>query len=151
MEVLATIRFTTPCLGNIRGKVNRMLRNPDGKVIFMQTWWRAGLGYAADALGKFQNDVTKIQADPVIEGCTTTFKRYYGPKDYQEHEAFETNAIIKAKFSLPARVNIEAFYELLDMAGRYVGISPYGYKEDFGRFVVVEVVPVRSIKGEGGK
>lgn len=145
-EVVATIRFTTPCLGSVRGPVSKMIRNGEGKVIFMQTWWRAGLGYAAQAISRHQNDVTKIQADPVVEGTTSTFNRYYGAVSYQVHEAFNINDEIKVKFSLPKRITPESFYELLDMAGRYVGISPYGFKGDFGRFVVVSVVPAKKGK-----
>jgi hypothetical protein len=29
------------------------------------------------------------------------------------------------------------------MAGRYVGISPYGHKQDFGRFLVMAVEPTK--------
>jgi len=139
MEVVATIRFTTPCLGNVRGAVNKMQRNRDGKVIFLQTWWRSGLGYAAQALNMASKEAIKIQSDPVVEGETVVHRRYYGPANYQEHEAFGVNSEIRVRFSLPRGMTPESFLALLDMAGRYVGISPYGYKDDYGRFEVVSV------------
>lgn len=144
MEVIATIRFTTPSLGAVRGPVNKMLRNAEGNVLFLQTWWRAGLGYASQALSRYQNEVTRIQSDPIVEGATTIFKRYYSPTHFQEHEAFDTNAEIRVRFCLPKRVTAEGFHELLSVAGQYVGISPYGFKNDYGRFVVVDVSPVKK-------
>jgi hypothetical protein len=139
-EVVATLRFLSPCLGNVRTvRKSLMLRGEDGKVIFMQTWWRAGLGYAAQALGRWQNEVSKIQTAPEIEGTLGVYNRYYTEKDYQEHEAYVVGSSIKVRFCLPPRLNLEAFKELLTIAGEYVGISPFGYRQDYGRFKVLDV------------
>lgn len=154
MEVLATIRFTTPCLGNVRGReLDEMLRDTHGQVIFLQTWWRSGLGYAAQALCRYQKDVTKVQTDPAVKGELSTYRRYYAPDAYKLHEAFDAGSVLQARFMLPRRMSLEGFRGLLETAGRYVGISPYGYRQDFGRFVVenVEIVRARKCKRNDGK
>ena len=51
---------------------------------------------------------------------------------------------IKVKFYLPPRINLDDFKELLSVAGRYVGCSSYGYKQDFGRFTVEKVEVLRA-------
>ena len=160
MEVIATIRFIRPCLGNIRQDpsrketYDRMPRDKGtGKVVFQQTWWRAGLGYAAQALCRFQKDVTNVQTDPFIEGETTVIKRYWrdqgGNDHFTEHEAFDTGTLVKVRFCLPPRIKLADFKELLAMSGRYVGISPYGYREDWGRFLVENVEPVNRSANHG--
>lgn len=140
MEVMAKLRFTTPSLGNVRGeRRNTMLRNREGRVIFLQSWWRAGLRYAAQALGRFQEEAEAIQVDPEIEGTTKIHQRFYTEKSFQEHEAFLAGDEIVAHFCLPPGLKLDEFTKLLELTGRYCGISPYGYKQDYGRYVVIEV------------
>jgi hypothetical protein len=118
-------------------------RNPEGRVVFLQSWWRAGLGYAAQALCRFQNDVKKIQTAPEVVGEVSIYKRWYTKEDSWDHECFDTGSVIQVRFCLPRRLQVADFHELLDVAGEYVGISPYGYKQDFGRFEVLEVRPYK--------
>jgi hypothetical protein len=152
VEVLASIRFTTPCLGHIRGKdSNRMLRDADGNIIFLQTWWRAGLGFAAQSLCRYQKEVPDIQTDPVVEGELGTYRRYYAPDKYTDHEAFDAGSIIQVRFMLPRKIDFEGFKALLELSGKYVGISPCGYRQDFGRFTVVNVDVLRTRGDLGGR
>lgn len=144
MEVIVTLRFITPCLGDERREVRDMMhRDADGNIVFLQAWWRASLRYAAQAMGRFQGDVDKIQADPVVAGQTGIYRRFYNPTSFKEHEAFLSGTTMTARFCLPNTVAIDDFKELLALAGRYVGISPYGYKKNFGRFDVVSAEPIR--------
>ena len=142
MEVKARIRFTTPCLGAVRGQdMDRMLRDSSGKVIFMQSWWRSGLSYAANALSLNTRAIADIQTDPKIEGKLGTHKRFYKLDQFTLHEAYEIGSEIEAAFLLPNEIDIEQFRQILITAGRFVGISPYGSRQDFGRFEVVSVIP----------
>lgn len=151
MEVEARIRFLTPSLGNCRSKeLDRMLRDAEGNVIFLQTWWRASLGYAAQALNRRQTDVNQIQADPVLAGEVKRYTRHYSPTESKEHEAFLAGDEVLARFCLPPQVTLEDFRELLSTAGRYAGVSPYGYKHDYGRFTVLSVEALRGRKRESG-
>jgi hypothetical protein len=116
-----------------------MIKNSDGQVIFMQSWWRACLSYAAKALNRFHKEVEKIQVDPIVCGTLSLYKRFYASDKFTYHECFEANTVISVSFSLPDRVDLAAFREILEVGGRYVGVSPYGYRADYGRFAVVSV------------
>lgn len=147
MQVVVTIRFLTPSLGNCRNeRRDKMLRDRDGRILYLQSWWRSGLGYAAQALNRMEKEVAEIQADPVVEGHPEIYRRYYNAKDFKEHEAFIAGSTMRARFCLPNRITPEDFRELLAVAGKYVGISPYGYRHDFGRFEVVSVEPLHATK-----
>ena len=141
MEVIARIRFTTPCLGAERKpRCDTMLRDKEGRVILMQSWWRSALRFAAKAMCRHQDDIENIQVDPVVDGTTRIYKRYFSTASFQEHECFDAGDEITVRFCLPNAIPVESFTELLSTAGKYVGISPYGFKLDFGRFAVLEVV-----------
>ncbi len=140
MEVIARIRFTTPCLGAERKpRRDAMARDKDGRVILLQSKWRAALRFAAKAICRHQDDIDNIQVDPVVDGTTGIYRRYFSTTQVQEHECFNAGDEITVRFCLPNAIPIESFEELLTTAGRYAGISPYGFKLDFGRFAVLEV------------
>lgn len=144
MEVTVRLKFTTPSLGNVRGEMlDRMLRDPEGDVIFLQSWWRAVLSYGAQAFGRYQKEIEMVQTDPKVKGELSTYRRYYRPNEFKLHEAFLTGTEIEVRFCLPRAIGPAEFKELLTLAGRYVGVSPYGHKQDYGRFLVLSVEPVR--------
>ena len=144
MEVEVKLRFTTPCLGNERRpQRDLMLRSPEGNIIFLQSWWRACLAYGAQALNQHQRDIDDIQADPEVDGSVTIYRRFYNSKDFKEHEAFDVGAVIAVRFCLPNVVTLDDFKRILETAGKYAGLSPYGYKQNFGRFAVVSVEAVK--------
>lgn len=150
MEVSAKIRFVTPCLGNERrDQRDLMLRNSDGYVIFLQSWWRCSLRYAANAIGRWQRDADEIQADPVVRGQTSIYRRFWNSNQYKEHESFLAGSVVEVNFLLPSTLGIDEFRQILTTAGRYAGLSPYGYKQDFGRFELLELVRRVHVQTEG--
>lgn len=144
MEVTVRLRFTTPSLGDVRSP-NRdtMRRDREGKIVYLQAWWRATLKFAAHAISRHHKEVEEIQADPLIDGKTSVYKRYYSLDGFKEHEAFLDGDEVVARFMLPNKLSIGEFHELLEVAGKYAGISPYGFKQNFGRFVVMSIEPIR--------
>lgn len=144
MEVSVRLRFTTPSLGDVRSSSrDHMRRDVSGKVIYLQAWWRATLKFAAHAISRYHKEVEEIQADPLIDGEPKVYKRYYSLDGYKEHEAFLDGDEITARFLLPNKLSTEEFRQLLEVAGQYAGISPYGFKQNFGRFVVISIDQVR--------
>jgi len=143
MEVVTRLEFTTPCLGNVRDpQCDRMQRDRDGRVIFMPSWWRAAFAKAATALSRYHRLVDKIHPALQIDGTLTRIKRAYGSKmdRYKLHEGYAVGAVISARFILPFGMTIGQFTELLEATGDYIGISPYGWQLDYGRFKVREVI-----------
>ncbi len=116
-----------------------MIKDKEGNVVFMQSWWRGTLRYGAKALNRFYDEVEQVQASPIVIGTLSLFKRFYAPDRFTYHEAFAAGDTVSVSFSLPDRIDAASFRELLEVGGRYVGISPYGYRDDYGRFAVVSV------------
>lgn len=146
MEVQATLRFITPCLGDERHETtDKMRRDSDGKVIFLQAWWRSSLRFGAQGVGRCQKDIDDVQADPLVDGQLKVYKRFYNGSSFKAHEAFLAGDEIKVRFCLPNQISLEIFQEILIVAGKYVGISPYGFRQNFGRFAVIAVDAVRRL------
>ena len=139
-EVEAVLQFDQHCLGDCRQrKISRMLRDPKGRVMFLPTWWQALMRYAAKVVNRHHNAIKAIDWDPVVTGETKEFKRFYTQGRYTIHEAFLPGDTIGVRAVLPAELAIDDFKELLRVAGRYRGISPYRRGKQYGTFQVVEV------------
>jgi hypothetical protein len=143
IEVAVKLRFIRPCLGNVRRPdCDLMLRDPDGNVMFLQTWWKKSLEFGAKACNIPIALVDDVQWSPRVDGTVEVYRRYYGDgTQYKEHEAFLAGSTIGVRAILPSRLTLIEFEEILSKAGEYVGISPYGWKANYGRFEVLEVVP----------
>jgi hypothetical protein len=149
MEVIAKIEFTTPCLGGVRrDDCDLMQRDRDGNVIFMPSWWKAALTKAAKALSKYHRMVEHIYPALVLNGQTTIIRRQFGPKpkDFKCHEGFDTGASVTCGFTIPYGTTIEQFTELLEAVGMYIGVSPYGWQTNYGRFRVLSVESAAKAK-----
>ena len=142
MEVVARLQFITPCLGNVRrpNGPDRMLRTPGGEVMFLASWWRSALAYAAKAINRYQREIESIQPALEIRGDLKVYPRYYGNRGlFNEHEAFLEGAEVEVNFLLPTRMKLATFQRIMEVVGEYAGISPYGWKDGYGRFTVIDI------------
>jgi len=136
-EVAVKIKFITPCLGGIRRPdYDRFERDGSGAVIFMASWWRRILVYGAKAFGKHQKLVRQVRMNSRIEGHVQRFKRFYAANRWTEHEAFMTGDEIVIRAMLPNGLPPNEFRTIINLAGEYRGISPYGWQDGYGRFEV---------------
>ena len=154
MEVTATIKFTRPSLGSVRRPdYDRMQRDQDGNVIFLQSWWRAAFAQAAKALSKYYKYVDMIHPGLTVEGKLSRIKRWYAQKRYKVHEGFAAGTVVQVSFLLPTELSQEEFSELLVATGEYIGVSPYGWKT--GQYGHFKLLGVRKggirFNSEGGK
>lgn len=153
-EVVARIRFLSPCLGNARRKTGQgilysMMRDLDGRVIFLPTWWNAISRFASRVQNRHQEAVSRIHWNVTVDGSPGKFKRFLtktksnGQQRYALHEAFLTGCEIRISCVLPSEITVEDFRELLSVAGRYRGISPFK-PDTYGRFEVVDATLASS-------
>lgn len=152
-EVTIRLRFNNACLGHVRrptrDKKNVIFRMPkDGNnaIIFLPSWWRDGLRYAAKVLGRYHREVDRVAWDPIIDGRVTEWKRFIindGKRGgYSLHEAFRPGEIVGVNAVLPPGLSCDAFAELLQVVGTYKGISPFHDSgETYGTFEVISVLP----------
>ena len=156
-EVTIRIRFIKECIGYVKTRlpnsqevIYRMPRDGSDRVIFMPTWWRAGMTYASKVLNRASKEVTKIDWSPVVDGRLTQWRRVVardGKRSrYALHESFRPREIIGINAVLPDGLSIDTFHQLLEVFGTYRGISPFkSENEAYGTFEVVSVMPtIRS-------
>jgi hypothetical protein len=157
-EVKILLRFTVPCLGadkrirNGLGTVFCFPRTPGGQVLFHQTWWRAIVTHAARIKNIPTTVIKKIEWSPIVDGSPRLWQRYIHdptrlegtrPK-YAQHEAFLPGRVIGVECILPVDLAVGTFAALMDVAGKFRGISPYKPGE-YGRFTVVSVQPAGRV------
>lgn len=162
-EVTIRIRFTQPCLGQLRRQTRRnntvytMPRDHEGRVTFMPSWWRAGMLYAAKVRCMAHHEVRSIAWSAAIDGRTYHWRRDVpgaqrgDRRPYALHEVFRVGDTVGVTAVLPNGLTIDTFEELLQVMGTYRGISPFrSDDDDFGKFDVVSVRPVcrRLQRGE---
>ena len=144
-EAYITLTFNEPCIGNQRRPddvPNEMLKGADGRVIFPQAWWRNVVGRAAAVYGKHQQRIIDVLWTPEIDGTIKYIKRYYGAFDKAEfrlHEGFDRGDSIGAKALVPDDIALDDFTAVLKIAGQYFGISPFGWRQGYGKFSVTKV------------
>lgn len=144
-EVCIRIEFSSECLGNIRKpdpEPNLMLRDQAGTVIFNQSWWRSATKRAADVFGKHQMKIREVRWTPEVDGTIKLYDRYYfanGERHIKQHEAFLVGDVVGVRALVPDDIPIDDFESIMSVAGRYFGISPFGWRKGKGRFKVLEV------------
>lgn len=149
-ELTVRIKFTKACLGNVKKELLDnagrkwpcffMPRTPDGNVRFEANWWKASLRFASDVLCRHQKDVSKVHFDVSVDGRTDSdtdyfYKRYFSARRFVKHEAFREGEIVGINCLVPDAISDDDFWKLMDLVGRFKGISPYGPRE-YGFFVV---------------
>jgi hypothetical protein len=153
-EVTVRLRFTKDCLGNVKRYVIDprtgskwpvffLPRMPDGRVRFEANWWKSGIRFAAEVLCRHYKAVEKIHFDIAVEGTPHPvngfYKRYFDARRYVKHEAFIDGDVISINCIVPSEISDDDFKSLMDLVGRFKGISPFGPRE-YGFFTVESVI-----------
>ena len=63
----------------------------------------------------------------------------YGDNKSRVHEAIMPGTVVEFNAMVSDRVTESILRSILDRVGRFVGLSPYGYKLGYGKFNVIEV------------
>jgi len=154
-ELTVRIKFAKESLGSVRKQIVPtnggkswpcflMPRTPDGAIRFEAGWWKSSLVFAASVLGKHHRAVKNVHFDVIIDGRTRTdpeflYRRYIESDRWILHEAFYPGDTIGINCVVPDTIPDEEFWSLMDLVGRYKGISPFGPRQ-YGFFKVVSVV-----------
>lgn len=139
-DVTITLRFLTPSLGERRGPdIDRFVRNANGEVIFMSTYWQSLLRFGAKRLGQAEGLVKDVHFSLPVSGTVGTYDRYWRKQQFTRHEAFVAGSTLVAHAVLPDGLSAETLSDILKEASRYRGLSPYGWRAGWGSFEVVSV------------
>jgi hypothetical protein len=153
-ELAVRIQFTKHCLGNVKkfhwekGKKRYFFllpRSPEGRVIFLATWWTAVLIKAAEVLCHFQDDVRSVKFSLEVDGLPRPvpeefYRRFYEGERFSKHEAFFPGDCIGLTCIVPSTISDENFQRLMTIVGKYYGISP-ARPNEYGYFTVLSVQP----------
>lgn len=144
-EMTVQIAFTRPSLGNVKSRDGSgrfvMPRSPDGGVMFLASWHAANMRLASQLMARHQDEVGKIVWDLAVVGSVTWHRRYFqagNRRRYALHEAFEAGVAVAINCAAPSSITDEDLKELMAIAGRYRGLSPWRPGE-YGRYSVVGV------------
>lgn len=116
--------------------------------MLLASWWTALMRYAAEVFGGHHEAAKEIDWDPIVEGETSEYKRFYAPGKFTIHEAFLPGDAIVVHAVVPEVLPVRDFEALLRIAGRYKGISPYRKEKQYGTFEVIECQTPRSAKAD---
>lgn len=162
-ELSVRIRFTNPSLGNEKDpKTGKFCfqrsPSPSNKILFLATWHQSNMKLAADMLGKHQNSVDKIFWDIEIDGeikekCITRcyYKKTKGGRDrWSAHESLVKGQTVGINCVVPHEIDDEDFWSLMQIAGKYKGLSPW-QPGKYGHYEVVSIRPRRNITDNRGE
>jgi hypothetical protein len=153
-ELTVRIRFTLPCLGNVK-KGNSWFYlpcHPNGSITFLSTWHQCNMRTAAELISRHHKTVESILWDVFVDGKppkgeSRWHQRFYtnkqGKSRYSRHECFPTDHIVGINCAVPAQITDDDMVQLMSVAGRYCGLSPWGKPTEFGRFEVESIRPRR--------
>jgi len=152
-ELTVRISFTKHCLGSVKSRAKdasfTLPRSPSGTVTFLASWHHANMRFAAQLLGKHQDEVGKILWDINVDGLPQGdgwYRRYYwasnGKRRYVVHEAFLAGQVVGLNCVVPSTITDDDFWRLMALSGQYRGLSPWKPGE-YGFFGVEGLRPRR--------
>src|SRR4029077_21116578 len=144
-ELTVRLRFTKAALGSVkRGDTFYLPRGPQGQVLFLASWHRANMRFAAEVLNLHHREVDKIHWDIAFDGavreqpwCRHYYKSAGKRSRFIVHEAFLADQEIGINCVVPSTISDDDFWRLMAVAGQYRGLSParpgeYGFFEVVG-------------------
>ena len=152
-ELTVRIRYTQLCLGYNKGPNGNMLlpRDAEDSLIFMPSWHKQNMKLASQIYGQHQKSVRKILWDPKIDVVLREprwHKRTYTTRKkkawYVLHEAIFPGQLVGINCLVPAAIDDDELIALMNLAGKYKGLSPFKPGE-FGRFTVDRVLSRREV------
>lgn len=84
-----------------------------------------------------------------LQSPTTIYSRSYrkdGETKFRKHESVGIGDKVSFQLYAPDRVTVKQLACLFEAAGKFVGLSPYGYKWGYGRFNVNTVEELADIE-----
>lgn len=149
-DVILTLEFVTHCLANGRGPgmgQDVFQRDSEGRLVWQQSWWYSAFAQSINLARVRGIKPGDIHMNLSVQADTEIYTRRYGDNKYRTHEAIMPGTIVKFEAVVADHVTESSLKLILDRMGKYVGLSPYGYKLGYGKFNVakIEVAPSEFI------
>lgn len=137
-----TLEFTTHVLANStgpNGERDYFQRDSDNKIVFQQSWFHSAFSRAIELAHLRGVKAGDIQMDLTFNAATQLYRRRYGEGKYRPHETVMPGTQVTFVAIVADHVTEQILRTLLERMGKFVGLSPYGYRLGYGKFNVVEV------------
>lgn len=136
------VEFTYPVLANndqLATEPNAFYRDEDGKVVMQRRWWHAAV-VAASAAAPFDIVASDLLIGGPVDVVTTRMRRKHSTDAgvvEKEHECIASGSVVRIHAEVADRVDDTLLRDVLSYVGTHIGISPFGYKQGFGRFKIL--------------
>ena len=138
------VEFLTHCLANSEpgtaSAADTFQRDGDGKIVMQQSWFHSAFGKAI-YLARLEDQVEpgEIQIDPSVKADTQNWVRHYGEGMSRTHEAIMPKTRVVFDCMVADHVTHRMLHAILEKMGKYVGLSPYGFRLGYGKFNVISI------------
>jgi hypothetical protein len=146
-----TIEFITHCLasGKIENAHDEFRKDSEGNLVWQQSWWYSALTQAINLSSIRGVRPADLNINPIVEAETELFKRKYGADKFRTHEAILPGTRVTFEAVVADHITESVLENILERAGKYVGLSPYGFNLGYGKFNTIEVNVAPSIPEPG--
>jgi hypothetical protein len=151
-----TVVFTTHVLANNMGNRNDkdcFQRDNENNIIYQQAWWFSAFTRAIELAHIRGIKASDISMNLSVKAATDYYNRRYGDGKFRLHEAIMPGTHVTFEAVVSDHVTESNLRLILDRMGKFVGLSPYGYRLGFGKFnlVKLEVAPSEPLTTDTGK
>jgi len=139
-DVTFTLEFTTHVLANgigPTGEKDHFQRDNLNNLIWQQSWWYSAFTQAIELAHLHRIKAADIHMNLAVKATTESYRRRYGDDKFRVHEAIIPGTRVTFEAVVADHVTSSNLEAILDKMGKYVGLSPYGYRLGFGKFNVV--------------
>jgi len=144
-----TLEFTRHVLANSFGPDEDQAifqRDSKDNLIFSAAWFFSMFTKAIEISHIRGIKASDIHINLGINAPTELYKRRYGGDKYRTHEAIMPGTKVTFEAIVSDHVTQSNLSVILEKAGKFVGLSPFGYRLGYGLFSVlhIEVSPSDS-------
>jgi hypothetical protein len=142
-----TLEFTSHVLANgigPKGEPDHFQRDGQNQLVFQQSWFHSAFTRAIDIARIRGVKASDIQVDLTFTAPTQIYKRRYGDSKYRTHEAIMPGTRVVFCALVADQVTDQVLRMLLERMGKFIGLSPYGYRLGYGKFSVADVTVAPS-------
>lgn len=144
-KVRLVIKFKSQCLGHIP-KTNEYFmfpRDAEGKVMIMQSWWRASLRKATEQLEQPPSPELKQLSQRILletkcVECSTVMTKEMPQGKQVTYDCFPIGAILDLNFLVPLGISDAAIRQAFERVGSWIGLSPRHAGEGYGRYEILK-------------
>ena len=137
------LEFTSHVLANGNGQdgnEDKFQRDSENHIVFQQPWFHSAFTTGISLARVKGVKASDIQVDLTFTAPTETFSRKYGEHNFRQHEAIMPGTRVKFEAVVADHITEKIVRDVLTKVGKFVGLSPYGFKLGSGKFNVVNVV-----------